>query len=76
MAMSAELLRLIERKTGKTIERLRSETLCERRRQVEAEHGSPMQLLRLFPFIGRGSVMGEHLLSRAEVERQLDRAIR
>lgn len=76
MAMNAELLHLIEQKTGETIERLQAETLWERRFQVETKSGQPMKLLRCFPFIGRGSVMGAHLLSHDEIEKQLDRAIR
>lgn len=76
MALNTELLRLIERKTGKSIDLLQSEPLSERRREVEAKHGKPIRLLRLFPFIGRGSVMGEFLLSHKDVNKQLDRAIR
>ncbi len=76
MAMNPELLRSIERKTGETVDRLQSETLWERRSLIESRQGEPMRLLRCFPFIGRGSVMGEHLLSRAEVDQQLDQALR
>jgi len=76
MAMSTELLRLIERKTGKSVDKLQSETISERRLDVETKFHKPMRLFRLFPFIGRGSVMGEFLLSHSEVNRQLDRAIR
>lgn len=76
MTMSAELLRLIERKTGKSIDQLQSETLGEQRCRVEASHGKPMRLLQLFPFVGRGSVMGDYLLSHREVDKQFDHAIR
>lgn len=76
MSMNTELLRLIERKTGKTIDQLQSETLSERRKYVESTHGGPMKLIRLFPFVGRGSVMGDYLLSHKEVDRQLEHATR
>ena len=76
MAMSTELLCLIERKTGMSIDQLQSGTISERRSDIESKCGKPMRLLRLFPFIGRGSVMGEFLLSHAEVNKQLDRALR
>lgn len=76
MAMNAELLHLIERKTGMSIGQLQAGTISERRTEVEAKFRKPMQLLRLFPFIGRGSVMGEFLLSHADVNKQLDRALR
>lgn len=76
MPMNDELLRLIERKTGKSIDQLQSETLSEQRVEIESQQGRPMQLLRHFPFIGRGSVMGDFILTHFEVNRQLDRAIR
>ena len=76
MPMNAELVRLIERKTGKTIDQLQTETISERRGEIEAAQGKPMRLLRLFPFIGRGSVMGDFILSHREVDKQLDRALR
>ena len=76
MAMNAELLHLIERKTGMSIDQLQAGTISERRSEVEAKFRKPMRLFRLFPFIGRGSVMGEFLLSHADVNKQLDRALR
>ena len=76
MAMSAELVRLIERKTGMSVDKLQSGTISERRSDVEAKFHKPMRLFRLFPFIGRGSVMGEFILSHSEVNKQLDRALR
>lgn len=76
MPMNAELLHMIERKTGKSIDQLQSETIGERRCEIEARQGKPMRLLQLFPFIGRGSVMGDFILSHQEVDRQLDRALR
>lgn len=76
MAMSAELLRLIERKTGMSVDKLRSGTISERRLAVEMKFHKPMRLSRLFPFVGRGSVMGEFILSHSEVNKQLDHALR
>lgn len=76
MTMSAELLDMIEQKTGESIEQLQAETLWERRRKIEARHPWRMRVIRYFPFIGRGSVMGEHLLSHEDVANEFDRAIR
>lgn len=76
MTMSVELLSLIERKSGKSIETLQSETLSEHRSEAEAKHCEPMRMSRLFPFVGRGSVMGDFLLSHSEINKQLDHAIR
>lgn len=74
--MNAELMRLIERKTGKTIGDLQNVTLSHQRQEAEALHGLPMRLVSLFPFVGRGSVMGDFVLSHAEINKQLDKAIR
>lgn len=76
MTMNVELLSLIERKAGKSIETLQSETFSEHRSEAEAKHRKPMLVTRLFPFIGRGSVMGDFLLSHSEINKQLDHAIR
>lgn len=76
MTMNAELLRQIERKTGKTIGELQSGTIDERRKEVETKSRKTMSFSRLFPFIGRGSVMGEFLLSHSEINKQLDHALR
>ena len=76
MTMNVELLRLIERKAGKSIETLQSETLGKHRSEAEAKHREPMRVSQLFPFVGRGSVMGDFLLSHKEINKQLDHAIR
>ncbi len=72
MAMNTDLLHLIERKTGMSITDLQFGTVSDRRSNIEAKFRKPMRLFRLFPFIGRGSVMGEFLLSHSEVNKQLD----
>lgn len=74
--MNSDLLCLIERKTGVSIGNLQSGTISERRSAVEAKLHKPMRILRLFPFIGRRSVMGEFVLSHREINRQLDYALR
>lgn len=76
MSISEELVGLIERKTGASIAEIQSVTISERRLQVEKKVRAPMRLLRMFPFIGRGSVMGKLVLSHQEVNRQLDHALR
>jgi hypothetical protein len=76
MSMNAKLLRLIELKTGKPIDQLQTGTISERRSEIEAAKGKPMRLRQFFPFIGRGSVMGDFILPHREVDRQFYRALR
>ena len=76
MAVIADLLRLIERNTGKFSVQLEHQTISARRNEIESKLGKMMLLVRLLPFIGRGSVMGAFILSHSEAERQLNRAHR
>lgn len=76
MGLTPSVLRSIERKTGKTIAELQRETLSERRERMETLHGRVMRIVTFFPFIGRGTVMGDHIMSHEEVEKQFKKAVR
>lgn len=62
--------------TGKSPECLRAQPITERRREVEAAQKKPTQFVSNFPFVGRGNVMRDRIISHAEVERLLDEALR
>ncbi|MDR0635105.1 MAG: hypothetical protein LBF91_09025 [Azoarcus sp.] len=49
-------------------------TISELRCEAEKKHG-PMHVTKEWPLIGRGSVMGDYVVSRDEIERQLDDAL-
>ncbi len=70
------VLRAIERATGEKIEDLQSAPIDERRRRVEAKKKSSMIFRSQFPFIGRGSVMRDRVLSHQEVEAEFRKAIK
>jgi hypothetical protein len=76
MALTPSLLAVIERKTGETIAQLQEETLSARRAKIAIISGKTLHFTRRFPFVGRGTVMSEHLLSHEEVEKQFEEAIR
>lgn len=55
---------------------IRSRTLWEQRRIVEKRHKAPLSMASYFPFIGRGNVLRNRLVSHEEVENMLDAALK
>lgn len=74
--MKASLERAIEATTGQTIDNLRNMPLDTLRRLIEKKRQSAVVITRNFPFLGRGNVMRDETISRDEVEKQLDEALR
>jgi hypothetical protein len=75
--MSLEILeRAVEEKTGMLINELREMTVSEMRDRVQRREKRPTTFYSAFPFIGRGSVMHDCMVSHEEVERELDEALR
>jgi hypothetical protein len=70
-----DLVAQIERRTGKTIEELRSTPIDEMRREVEKKCG-PMRVLSRWPLIGRGSIMRDYVKTSAEIDREFEHALR
>lgn len=64
----------IEEEVGDTIESIREMPIDERRKRVEAKHGSPMKVVSYWPFIGREEP--PQTLSRKEINRLVDRDLR
>lgn len=65
----------MEKLTGRQPSEIRSTTIAEFRRIQEAK-GQPLRVVSRFPFVGRGSVLRDRVLSHAQVEEKLDRALR
>lgn len=61
--------------TGEKPSELRRQPLDERRKFLEARNKSPMRFLSKFPFIGRGNVLRDKIVSGAEVNALLDKAL-
>ena len=71
-----DFVHAVELATGEKLEALQRMTLTERRCKVETKHGKPMQFRSWFPFIGRGNVLRDHIISHSQVEAALTEALR
>jgi hypothetical protein len=75
-AVLTSLEQTVAHMTGVTVTTLRDQTLDERRKMLESQHGQPMKFISKFPFIGRGNVLRNKIVSGAEVNALLDQALR
>lgn len=66
----------IEESTGLSIRHIRETPLDELRREAEEKRGKPLRFVSFFPWVGRGSVMRDRLISHEEAEAAYDDAIR
>ena len=73
--LSESLIRRIEARTGKSAEELKSETLWQKRTRIANAKGKDMQFTRNFPLIGRGCVLGDHLVSTSKVNHDIDQLL-
>lgn len=71
----ASLLNRIEKATSQSLKDLQSESLAAKRIRVEKSKESALKITRNFPVIGRGCVMGGRLKTRAELNKELDKAL-
>ena len=74
--MSPILQRAVEKATGETILQLRGRSLEDTRRVAEQRNRRPLKFISKFPFIGRGNVMRDRLVTHDAVEASLDEALR
>ena len=70
------LERAVERATGEKIDDLRRTPIDDRRRMIERRTRRPFRFTTAFPFIGRGNVLRDRILSHEEVETALRNALR
>ena len=64
----------VERWTHHDIATLRNETIEETRKSLKLK-GFIIRLFSEFPFIGRGNILKDKILSHEDVEKELDRAL-
>jgi phosphoribosylformylglycinamidine (FGAM) synthase-like amidotransferase family enzyme len=77
LPLSETIVRAIESEMGKTIREVQEQTLSDRRREVEANHkGRRMMFSINFPFIGRGNVLRDRVLSHEEIDKQFNEALK
>lgn len=70
------LERTVEAITGVKVANLRRATLSENRVRIEDAHRAPLAFTSRFPFIGRGNVMRDRLITSRDVEREFASAFR
>jgi hypothetical protein len=75
MSASESIRRGVETATGKTIDELRREPLDEQLAKARAKWGKFYRILTWFPLVGRGNVMCDRVVTRDEVNAELDRAL-
>lgn len=76
MSLEKNVVEAIEKATGQTVQQLRATTIDDRRKLVETAKRKPMRFYAAFPFIGRGSVMGDKVVSHVDVEKATSHALR
>lgn len=75
--MASELFeRTVERATNQSIEDIRATPLDELRRQTEKRLGRPIRFVSAFPWVGRGNMLRDRLVSHEEAEAAYEYAIR
>jgi hypothetical protein len=68
--------RIVEEKTGLSAEVIRNMGIDEWRAFVEKRTGKPFTLHKEFPTIGRGNVLRDSLLTREEINTELDKVLK
>lgn len=72
---TTRLERRVEAAYGLTIDQIARMTLHELREHQEKRRGIKWRFRRLFPFVGRGTVLGDQLVPQDELDRTLDEAM-
>jgi hypothetical protein len=65
----------IEQATGQSIEYARKTPLDELRSNAERARGGPLKFVTFFPWIGRGNVLRDRMISHEQAEAAYDDAI-
>ena len=68
--------RTIAESTGHSVEYLKNTPLDELRQNAEKKRGRPLRFVTVFPWIGRGNLMHDCLVSHEEAVAAYDDAIR
>lgn len=71
-----EMREAIEHEVGMPIEEIRRLPLEDWRTHLRSTFGCPLKFVSRFPFIGRGNVLRDKIVSHDQVERELDEALK
>lgn len=74
--LNKKLIKLIERRTGTSLEQMRDEPINDYKARIEKRHNKPMKVSNWDGLVGRGSVMADQIRSHQVIEDWLSKAIR
>jgi len=75
MSTLKNLEKTVEKVTGEKADILRTRTIDETRIRLE-QKGVKIKFFSAFPFIGRGNVQRDNVLSSSEINKMVDAAIK
>jgi len=74
--MIPELVEIIEKSVGKTIEEINRTPIDELRRNAEKKLGTGLNFRVRWPLIGRGNILRNRVLSHEAIECRLDKELK
>jgi len=69
-------IKLIEKKSGLTISEIKDISPTSLRKYFEKKNKRAIRFKSEFPVIGRGNVLRDNLVSREELDREIDRILK
>ena len=66
----------VEEAMGESIEEIRNTTLAKRHEACRQRAGGQMPVVRRYPTIGRGNVLGDRVVTHADAEKAYEYSIR
>ena len=73
--LSNSLVARLEKRIGQSLAEACDESLSAKRSRIAAWSRKPMRFTRNYPVIGRGCVLGGHLISTSDINKDLDRRL-
>jgi len=75
MSSRDKVLANISRKTGLSVEEMRRKSPAELRSFFNKKTRKPFSIVSLFPFIGRGNVLHDGLVSSSDLNNEIDKIL-
>nr|WP_320010815.1 hypothetical protein [uncultured Desulfobulbus sp.] len=75
MPLNEKIMAGISRKTGLTPKEIRDLSPEEIREHLTKKIGKPFKIITEFPFIGRGNVLRDNLISSSNINRAIDKIL-
>lgn len=75
MPLNIKVMEGISRKTGLSPQEIRDLSPEQIRQRITKKTGKPFRIISEFPFIGRGNVLRDNLISSDEINRDIDKIL-